>query len=184
MSKKDVQKDDREVIDFVKRNWESFGRIAYEMYVWVGRLALLLNVEDMLRGNLKLQNFDWVDLFDCTEEIEAQLKSYNPQNEVVIVREYPSGKWSCITISTPSGRLAPAAACEEFYRNAHGPLDFNWLMTNDHQSELDQQDADKHRAEVRASIGPAIQDLLRNLACNRDAFLAKGLGLDDLCLLD
>jgi hypothetical protein len=53
---------------------------------------------------------------------------YDPQNEVILLIQRPTGELSCLRIRTPSGQLPPPAACEEVYRNAHGPLDFEWLM--------------------------------------------------------
>jgi hypothetical protein len=168
---------DAEVIDFVNRNWETFAQFAYQCYVYHGRGAMIINEDDALNGNLQ---YHFRDVEGA--EVGTQVREYDPLNEVVFLAQRRSGEQYCLRISTPPGRLTPPTACEEVFRNAHGPLDFEWLMNN-HRSELDQQGADEHRAETRLGIKRAIQDFLRALHLNLEAFLATGLELDELCPL-
>jgi len=49
-------------------------------------------------------------------EVEHLVREYDPQNEVVLLIQRPSGKQDCLRVSTPTGHLPPPAATEEAYR--------------------------------------------------------------------
>ena len=128
-----------------------------------------MNEKDDLRGVLERGNYTEMAAGEFNSAVAAQLKSYHPHDEIIFVIQRLTGELSFLKISTPSGRLTPPAACYEMYRDAHGPLDFQWLVNNHHQSEQFGQDTDEHRAEVQASLKRAMQDFLGALRLNLKA---------------
>jgi hypothetical protein len=162
-----AHKNDEAVIDLINRNWEEIAAFAFECYVYDQRGAITMNEKDVLSGNLDYHfpADGWTN-----SEFASQVREYDPQNEVIVVVQRPNAELSCLRISTPSGRLAPPAACEELRQNYCSPLDVFQRLLNDRHPEQDQHQPNEHQARLKT----ATQDFLRALRVNLGKFHATG----------
>src|SRR5262249_48416759 len=179
---------DDATIDLINRNWVSIAQFAFECYVYDGRGAISVSEKGVLSGDL---NFGFQGIGLLKGEIERLVREYDPQNEVVLRIQRPSGKQDWLRVSTPSGHHPPPVAIEESYeacedsylacgesfRNAYGPFDLFEALMDDANSGPDHH----HANELSPVLKESMSDFLRALRFGLEAFYATGLELDQFC---